>query len=1164
MLNFRKLLHDFSQVVVKEGRHLLEQGRVSHCHVESIKSNAIKLGYQVEGAFQHAYHGHLDVDIQGSEILYGDCECSKKYDCEHIAAACLYLEAHYDQILASYATQHEEKVSPDAATPPPKAKKDSTDQKVQTALKRARENAAKKASQVVLQETLQEYRHAQKILENSAFFEEATPFSWTPAELLLFLHPTDELSKQGFCEIQIILRIDSRAKPIHVANVKEFFEAIEFEQPQLLASRQHWLSYSSFSDYHQKLLRLLSSHIQEADVKDSRTKSSRISLETLGAMLALAREQAAAFRRLWRQSDETPSSVILEVFYLESLETPLKLSQRCARFCAKLHGMDLDHIKIMLDMGLILDDAKIALHDVILLAALEPGLLHKGVYYPFDKPIQRRHLKAVQALQDLVIPQPLIGTLLEIGLPTFKKICSDVHIDNVKGCDTLPCEPPKARCEITYAAGKMEVEVIFLYGKRELPAVSSRLELSHIESFITDSATMARDIWYEKNLLEKLFADFQCDETKGVFIARSDRAIVDFMTRLVPALRPFVEFVCPSNLLEQFVYDTTQISFHAKPLKEVHEYAMDLEIKGPLEGVTLSQIWDCLGADRPYLELHEKSKTKGSRPKILVLDLAPMRQLARFMDDLGIEQFTGQTYRRPLWTLSHLEPDYIKNLPFKVEIDEALKDIQEQLWGRMTLEPQAVPKEVCATLRGYQLEGVHWLEKLRRMHLAGILADDMGLGKTVQAIVAISQLTKEKSSHCSLVLCPTSLVYNWKEEVTKFNPKLRIKIIDGTPVQRKKSIEELTDYDLAITSYSLLQKDIDTYQQITLGYIILDEAQSIKNRQTQNAKCVRLLKGKYRLAMTGTPVENSLDELWSLFDFLMPGLMSSYERFVEKYMKKSSPALPGSTEETPLQQLRRRITPFVLRRMKSDVLEELPPVNEIVYHCELADKQRELYIDYAKTARQELSAMVERDGFDKVRIHVLATLTRLKQICCHPAIFTGEAQPSESAKYELFWQVIENILFSGRKAVIFSQYTKMLAIMRRDLDERAIAYCYLDGSTKNRMDEVRKFNESPEIPFFLVSLKAGGTGLNLTGADTVIHYDLWWNPAVEDQATDRVHRMGQKARVSSYKLVTLGTIEEKIVELQNRKKGLVRQLVVDDEEAIEKLTWEEVLQLLQT
>ncbi len=445
------------------------------------------------------------------------------------------------------------------------------------------------------------------------------------------------------------------------------------------------------------------------------------------------------------------------------------------------------------------------------------------------------------------------------------------------------------------------------------------------------------------------------------------------------------------------------------------------------------------------------------------------------------------------------------------------------------------------------------------MYLNGILADDMGLGKTLQAIVAIAQYRMKKKA-LSLIVCPTSLLYNWKEEFAKFDPELKVLVVDGIPSARKRIMENISKYDVIITSYTLLQKDIEHYKTVVFGYVVLDEAQHIKNRGTRNAKSVKMIQAEHRLILSGTPIENSLDEMWSLFDFLMPGFLSTYDRFVEKYIRVS-----GAELSKNLEYLRKKVAPFILRRMKTDVLDDLPPVSEIVYHCQLTDIQQDLYRSYAESARNELVKLVERDGFDRVQIHVLATLTRLKQICCHPAIFAKEkAEPGDSAKYEMLMELLQTLIEGKHKTVIFSQYTRMLQIMREDFESRGIRFAYLDGSSKNRLEIVKQFNEDENLPVFLVSLKAGGTGLNLVGADTVIHYDMWWNPAVENQATDRVHRMGQKKNVSAYKLITLGTIEEKIAEMQKRKKGLVKKVVSCDDEAIAKLTWEDVLELLRT
>ncbi|MDP1879536.1 MAG: DEAD/DEAH box helicase, partial [Parachlamydiaceae bacterium] len=648
--------------------------------------------------------------------------------------------------------------------------------------------------------------------------------------------------------------------------------------------------------------------------------------------------------------------------------------------------------------------------------------------------------------------------------------------------------------------------------------------------------------------------------------------IVEFMTETIPTFQHRVKFNCPENLLDQFIYDDSVFILNLRETHRIDMYEVEIQINGYLNGVTVDLLWDCLSSKRAYIELNapKKQKKKKSKSddgkgahKFLVLDLEKLAPVIQILDEIGINELDNHVELRPLWSLANLDVEQFKGLPIKYTITPKLLEIQNQMLGHLPFEAKKVPDVIQASLRNYQTDGIQWLERLRSMHLNGILADDMGLGKTLQAIITLTQYKMDYKDIISLVVCPTSLVYNWKEEFAKFNPGFKVLAVDGNPGQRKKLLSEVEKFDIVITSYTLLQKDIEYYRSIPFGYAILDEAQHIKNRGTRNAQSVKTIQASHRLILTGTPIENSLDELWSLFDFLMPGLLSSYDRFVEKYIR-NSPTIHQQMGKN-LDHLRKKVAPFILRRMKKDVLDDLPPISDIVYHCHLSDLQKELYQSYAKSAREELSQLVHKEGFERVQIHVLATLTRLKQICCHPAIFAkDQAEAGDSAKYDLLLDLLQSLVEGRHRSVIFSQYTKMLNIIREDLVKQGIRFEYLDGSSKNRQQIVKTFNEDESIPIFLVSLKAGGSGLNLVGADTVIHYDMWWNPAVEAQATDRVYRIGQKKSVSNYKLITSDTIEEKILKLHERKKGLLKDVVNRDEEMMAKLTWEEVLELLQT
>lgn len=469
-----------------------------------------------------------------------------------------------------------------------------------------------------------------------------------------------------------------------------------------------------------------------------------------------------------------------------------------------------------------------------------------------------------------------------------------------------------------------------------------------------------------------------------------------------------------------------------------------------------------------------------------------------------------------------------------------------------------VPDKIRIELRGYQKTGFSWLHMLSDNGFGGILADDMGLGKTLQAITYMASLLETESftEVPFLVVCPTSLVYNWLDEVENYAPHIRVKIIQGTPEERRALLLDGNDCDLYITSYPLLRRDLQYYNEKQFHTVFIDEAQFIKNAMTGNARSVKGLHAKTRFALTGTPIENSLSELWSIFDFIMPGYLFSYTRFAKRFER---PAAKGDTHI--LQQLSRRIKPFLLRRMKKDVLAELPEKIENKLVTELTEEQRKLYLSYAKQARNEISDEISRVGFEKSRMQILAALTRLRQICCHPGMFL-ENYEGGSGKVSLFLQIMDELRQNGHRILVFSQFTSMLEILKDALTEAEIPFFYLCGSTKpaERQEYVKRFNGG-EGDLFLISLKAGGTGLNLTGADTVIHFDPWWNPAVEEQASDRAHRIGQEKNVHVIKLLTKGTIEEKIFRLQQKKQDLFNAVIEAGETFLNKLTEEEIREL---
>ena len=472
-------------------------------------------------------------------------------------------------------------------------------------------------------------------------------------------------------------------------------------------------------------------------------------------------------------------------------------------------------------------------------------------------------------------------------------------------------------------------------------------------------------------------------------------------------------------------------------------------------------------------------------------------------------------------------------------------------------------KNLKCSLRKYQKDGVNWLRFLENRGFCGILADEMGLGKTVQTLawLQLDRSEKNQKNLPALIICPTSLVENWAEEVKRFTPDKSILVLQGS--DRHKDWKNIPNYNIIITSYALMRRDIDKHLDFTYSVAILDEAQQIKNRTTQNALAAKKIQANHRLVLSGTPIENSVTDLWSIMDFLMPGYLGDHKTFHEKY---ELPIIHGGTEGDLAQiKLKRKLHPFLLRRLKKHVAKDLPPKIERIASCKLTADQLLVYQQLLNASKNRIEKMVEKDGFNKSRMEILKTLLRLRQTCNHIDLLHLKDIKSKnpSGKMDLFFSLLNEAIDSSHRILVFSQFTGMLSILKNELEKKDIKYCYLDGSTKNRQDIVKLFNRDHSIPVFLMSLKAGGTGLNLTGADMVIHFDPWWNPAVENQATDRAHRIGQKRTVYSVKLITKGTIEEKVVALQESKKNIIDSTLTTDDQVMQKLTWEDVQNLLE-
>src|SRR5215208_352739 len=490
----------------------------------------------------------------------------------------------------------------------------------------------------------------------------------------------------------------------------------------------------------------------------------------------------------------------------------------------------------------------------------------------------------------------------------------------------------------------------------------------------------------------------------------------------------------------------------------------------------------------------------------------------------------------------------------EITCDETFARVRKEWQNFNGIKPVAAPRGFVGQLRDYQREGLGWFEFLQRFKFGGCLADDMGLGKTVQ-VLALLESRRNGDSRPSLVVVPRSLIFNWQQEASRFTPKLRV--LTHTGSERIKGNTHFEEYDLILTTYGTLRRDVIHLNEVEFDFVILDEAQAIKNAGTETAKAARLLKSRHRLALSGTPIENHLGELWSLVEFLNPGMLGSATVF------QSSTNGTNKPDEESRVMLSRALRPFILRRTKQQVAKELPEKLEQTIYCEMDELQRRQYEELRDYYRKSLLEKVSLQGINKSKIQILEALLRLRQTACHPALVAGSTTDvTPNAKLDVLLPRLSEVTEEGHKAIVFSQFTSFLSIIRKRLDHQGVSYEYLDGKTRNRGVAVERFQRDSNCKLFLISLKAGGQGLNLTAAEYVFLLDPWWNPAVEAQAIDRAHRIGQTNRVFAYRLITRDTVEEKVLDLQSTKRDLADAIINADNSVIRNITGEDLRLLL--
>lgn len=737
-----------------------------------------------------------------------------------------------------------------------------------------------------------------------------------------------------------------------------------------------------------------------------------------------------------------------------------------------------------------------------------------------QRPILRALLQnAQQGRVQMVFESARVQQVMSEVLPRLEE-AGDVKLSAALA-ERIVRKPLLSRVYLDRDASAVTARTHFIYGDEQLDPFAPPEQVKEGD---TENLLLVRDAVGERAVLDHLAQSGFRVRAGNVYLSQTD-AVYRFLTDGVHALRQVAEVYCSEDFKKM-----SPRRPHFSGMLRMAGGKLQLEMTESGEPVeSLMGILEALRARKKYFHLKDGT----------FLDLADMDEWTELAEAASDAQPSEQgeegvidmaAYRAAYLTSMLVEA----HLPVKA--DESVRAVTQSLGE----EGDPCPAELNDTLREYQKRGFNWMQALHRLKMGGVLADDMGLGKTLQVIAVLLWAQEKLEKMPSIVVAPTSLVYNWQAELARFAPQIRVLVAEGGQSARAAQIERLRtqdDIDVFITSYPLIRRDAALLSRVGFRFAVLDEAQYIKNAMSVGASAVKQLKAQTRLALTGTPMENHPGELWSIFDFVLPGYLQSYAQFMHTF---------GEGENTVT--LRRRIRPFLLRRLKSEVLRELPEKMETQLLAEMTEEQRRVYQASLLRLRTHVGELLSRKGARRGQIEVLAAITELRQICGHPALCLNDYSAS-SGKLDLLLDVLPGALEAGHRVLLFSQFTRMLRIIKRRLEAEGVGCMYLDGETppKRRLDMVDQFNAG-EGQVFLISLKAGGAGLNLTGADMVIHYDPWWNPAAEDQATDRAHRIGQKKAVQVIRMVTRGTIEEQVVRLGEKKRALFDQMITSGEQ----------------
>lgn len=782
----------------------------------------------------------------------------------------------------------------------------------------------------------------------------------------------------------------------------------------------------------------------------------------------------------------------------------------------------------------------------ILLSNNKIYIFYQNKIYTMDKDIQLMKLFGIFENQEqILIPEDKLNEFKNVVLPQIKhiktenlpaKIAKEVEVVNKLASKILLDVDDK---------GNIILELKFCYMDYEFNVLESGYK-----TYIKEH-NIIRDVPAETEVIKRIFMDgFELISGRKQFVMKNTDDTYEFLSHKIEGYMNDFEVLATDK-------------FKNKQIKQPRISNIGIRIDNGLLELDISKINIDISEIKNILKDYNIKKKYHKLKSGDFLDLTNNEDLNLLDEmattlDIDYSKVEKGVVNLPINRSFYLEKLIDSRKEIGVAKNEQFTKLIESIEDSEISDKIEIDKDFEEKLRDYQKVGYKWLKTLEMYKFGGILADDMGLGKTLQIIALLS--TELKNQTTSIVVCPSTLVLNWKAEVEKWCDSIKVLIINGKAGERLEKINNYKNYNLIITSYDLLKRDIENYGDKSFKYIIADEAQYIKNSLTQNATSLKSLKGETKFALTGTPIENSIAELWSIFDFIMPGYLYSYNKFKKKF---EEPILKYEDKEA-LNRLKKLISPFILRRVKKDVLTELPEKNITVMKNEMETDQEKLYLSYLAQTKKEIAEELSDSSFEKSKFKILMLLTRLRQICCHPSLFI-ENYNGGSGKLKQCIDLTIDAIESGHKILLFSSYTSMFEIIEKELNKLNIKYFKLVGDTpvSKRIEMVEEFNNNESVKVFLISLKAGGTGLNLTSADVVIHYDPWWNVSSENQATDRAYRIGQKNSVQVYKLITCNSIEEKINKMQERKEKLSKDVLSTEETFVNKMSKEEILDLFE-